>query len=178
MSAEMGLSQEEHDKMTELRNLVELLTKRVQDAEERAAGAEQRAAAAEEEAKELRQEVAELRQQTELVDRVQRASTLKPDERAIVLIQTLHAEARRNGGTATIDASAAVKALGGDVDRTLMYGEDGTFERTVDLVGDEDLLWYKKENRASSKNSRLILDLNNGEMPEKVAGHDITEVRK
>lgn len=172
MSTE-ALTQEERDKIAELRNLVEVLTTRVKDAEERAADAEERAAAAEEEAAELRQELAELRERTSLVDRVQRASTLKPEERAIVLIQTLHAEARRNGGTATIDASAAVKALGGDIDRTLMYGDDGTFQRTVDLVGDEDLLWYQTENRASSKNSRLILDLNNGEMPDTVAGHDV-----
>lgn len=124
----------------------------------------------EEEVEALRQEVSTIEDRTDLFERVNRGASLKPDERAAVILQTLYAKANRNGGSASIDVNGAVDALGGDVDRTLMYS---TFEKAEQLVDDTDIVEYKQEDRSSSKNSRLILRLENGEPPATVAGHEI-----
>lgn len=170
------------DETGQLRTLekkIEALHKQVASAKERAERAEARADEAERRVDELEAEVETLRDRTSLIDRVQRASTLKPDERAIVLIQTLHAEASSRGereneeARAAMEATEAVKALGGDADRTNMYGESGIFTRAVELVGDEDVLRYIRESRASNRNSRLALDLEDGDLPDSIRGHSI-----
>lgn len=162
------------DRLVELENRVDALQTKAKTAEDRAQEAEARADAAEERVTELEREVAALRDQTDLLQQVKKASALKPAERAAVLIQTLATEAASSDGRASMDANAAVKALGGDADRTNMYGEYGVFAKAVDLVGDEDVLWFREENRASQQNSRLILDLNEGELPATVAGHEVS----
>lgn len=135
----------------------------------------------EQELQEVRRSMEAVQEQADMMQRIKRASALKPDERAAVLIQTLYAQAKRNGERpnheprATMEAGEAVHALGGDADRTNMYGESGIFNRAVELVDDQDVLWYQKESRASKQNSRLIMDLGAGEPPATVAGYDIAE---
>jgi len=132
---------------------------------------------------ELARRVEANEQRTSVHDRVQRASALKPAERAVVLIQTLYnnalAKEKRSSAdgmpTASMDVNSAVDCLGGSVDRTLMYGETGVFKKAVDLVGDENVLYYQKEPRGAKKNSRLILDLEAGELPDKIEGFEIEE---
>jgi TolA-binding protein len=168
------------DRLTELENLVDVLRNKAQVAEDRAAAAEaeaeaaiERAEAAEARVDELESRLGGLEDRTDLLQHVRQASALKPEERAALLIQTLVTEADKNGGRATMDANEAVKACHGDADRTNMYGEYGVFARAVDLVGNEDLLSLKQESRASSKNTRLVLDLDGGALPETVAGHEV-----
>lgn len=129
----------------------------------------------EDEVADLRAENEQLRDRTDLLANVRKAANRKPEERAVVLIQTLYNEAwrnkeRGNPPLAQMDKDAAMKALGGSVQRQLVYP---TFEKAADLVGDDDLLWYQTEPRSSSKNNRLKLDLDGGEMPSMVAGHEI-----
>lgn len=164
---------EQPDPLTELENKVNTLHQRIKVLEEGRDEDQRRIAVLEEENAELKGEVATLRDRTDLFDRVRRASALKPDERAAVMIQTLYNEAEASDGRATMDVGEGVKTLGGEVDRTLMYGENGAFERAVDLVDDEEVLWYKEESRSSQKNSRLIIDLNAGPLPETANGFDL-----
>jgi hypothetical protein len=119
---------------------------------------------------ELESRLATTENRTDMLDAVEQAAALKPDERAAVLVQTLYNEAANSNGEASIDAGQAVKALGGSVDRTLMYGESGVFQKAVDAVGDEDVLELKTEDRSSKKNTRLRLDLTEGTLPDTVAG--------
>lgn len=164
---------EQPDPLTELANKVDTLHRRIKVLEEERDDDKRRIAVLEQENSGLKGELATLRDRTDLFDRVQRAAALKPEERAAVLIQTLYSEAESSDGRATMDAGKAVGALGGGVNRTLMYGENGAFQRAVDLVGNEDVLWYKEESRSSQKNSRLILDLNAGKLPQTVNGHEL-----
>lgn len=165
---------EDPDRLVALENRLDAYERRLKQAEEELQEKDRVIAAKDERIDELDARVEALEDRTDLLDRVEKASALKPEERAAVLIQTLYAKAQRNDGKASIDASGAVDALGGEVSRTLMYGESGVFQRAVDLVGDEDVLWYKKENRASNRNSRLLLDLDEGDLPDAVAGREIT----
>ena len=123
---------------------------------------------------ELEAENERLRDNERLLQRAQRNANQTPDERAIILIKTLHNEAitNRQAGreaAAEMDVREAMKALGGNIRREYMYP---TFERAVELV-DSDVLEYKKEDRSSSENSRLRLNLKRGELPSVIAGHEI-----
>lgn len=105
--------------------------------------------------------VDKLENETELVRNVGENSTPKPEVRAAVYVETLVNKARSNPNRdrAELDASGAVNAVNGNVDRTQMYGETGDFHRTVELVGNEDVLKLVKEPRGAAKNTRLVLNL-------------------
>jgi len=49
------------------------------------------------------------------------------------------------------------------------------FEEAEELVQDTDVVWYQKEERSSKKDSRLIVNLDGGDLPAQVAGVDLTE---
>lgn len=138
---------------------------------------------------ELEQEVAELRHQLEeirerdareerLFGDIRKNMANKPEKRAATLIQALNNEALTDasiGGEARaeMDVSKARTALGGSVIRQVIYP---TFERAVELIDDEDVLEYTKEDRGSDRNSRLRLNLEGDrELPEKVAGCTIRD---
>lgn len=117
----------------------------------------------------------ELDDQTEIMRRAMRSSSLKPTERAALLVQIMWRDAKRDpNGKATMDAKEAVDCLQRDVSRNAMYGEYGAFQKAVELVDDEDILYLVKESRASSKNTRLVLDLESGEPPRSAEGFDLT----
>lgn len=123
----------------------------------------------------LRERWKRTEERTDLLQHVKQSSALAPEERAAILIQTLHnkavaSEQRGEPAQSELDANQGVSALGGSIDRTLMYS---TFEKAVELVGDEAVLQYKKEDRGAAKNSRLLLNLEAGELPATVAGHEI-----
>jgi len=108
----------------------------------------------------------------ELFTRMEGNAANKPQRRAGVLIRTLYNDASASNERASLDATQAQAALGGGVDRTLMYS---TFDTAVELVGDEDVVWVTRESRASKRNTRLEVDLSAGDLPERVAGVTITE---
>lgn len=126
----------------------------------------------------LRKEVADLESRfddladrTDLLKRVKQASSLSSEKKAAVCLQTLVAEAQAGDGFATLTAREAKKTLGGDVDRTLMYK---VLPKAAELVDDDEVAWYEKEDRSSPKNSRLVVDLTAGEVPGSVAGFELT----
>lgn len=136
-------------------------------------------AARDERIDELESHLEAVSERTNLLQYIRQASSLAPEERAAVLIQTLHNEATRRGqknndesASASIDKDGAMKALGGTVERGNIYY---TFEKAEQLVGNDDVCWYQKEPRSSEQNSRLVLSLENGGLPDEVAGHAIGE---
>ena len=119
----------------------------------------------------LRQRVDALEESTELLEQIESNSAGKPTERAALLLQTLYRRAEAGDGSASLDVEAALDVLRlGQDKRTLMYH---TFERAEDMAGDSGVVRYRKESRTSEKNSRLILDLGRGELPEKAAGFEL-----
>lgn len=127
---------------------------------------------------ELQDELSRLEDRTNLLQHVKKASALESEEKIAIILQTLVEEAeqkRKNGKTASaaMDAPQAVKTLGGGVDRTTMYD---LLPRAAELVGkqEEKVCYYLREDRASQKNSRLVVNLENGEMPAMVEGYDIS----
>jgi chromosome segregation ATPase len=90
---------------------------------------QERVAALEEQNEQLLGELATLRQRTDLMDAIQSADRLKPDERAAVCTQTLYNEAwqSRHADTpepasAAMDYNKAEGALGGSINsRSLIY---------------------------------------------------------
>lgn len=134
---------------------------------------------AEQERDELRKEVSRLRERTDLLETVRRAGSMGVEERAAVLVQTLYNEARGRGQKNTKDTASAMMdynkaegALGGGVSRDQIYR---TFDRAEELVDDTDVVQYIKEDRTSPQNSRLVLTLENGALPQTIAGHAIEE---
>lgn len=119
----------------------------------------------------LEQQLEAVQENTDLLQTVERAESRKPAERAAVLIRTLRRRARTSDGRASLDVAGALDVLRLDPDkRTLMYS---TFQKAEDLVGDTDVVWYRQEPRHSDRNSRLILTLENGDVPEVANGHEL-----
>lgn len=124
----------------------------------------------------LEREIDDLSERTQLLQAIQNAGALKKDQRVAVLLQTLYNKAKRharedNGTpTATADINTYEDALGGDVETTYFYRDA---KAAVELVGDEDVLKFKQEAPGARKNSRLILNLDEGDLPAIIAGRDI-----
>ena len=138
------------------------------------------------ETKQLRREVEQLRSRTDMVQQVEQASALKPDQRAAVLIQTLYNDAHANESNglqpkAKLTNKQARSALGGGMTRSKAWQ---AMQRAVELVTkaanqehlaeEKRLLQYVKVPRSESQNSHLLLDLRNGEMPPVGTSFDIT----
>lgn len=149
---------------------------------QKATSTENRVEELEDEVEQLRYELEQVREQAAAEERlfadVRQGMANKPEERAATLIQALNNEACTDasvGGAkrAEMDVAKARTALGGSVVRQTIYP---TFERAVDLVGDERVLTYVKEDRSSDRNSRLRMDLEgDGELPNSVAGFKIRD---
>lgn len=167
------MSDEHEARMAEFESRLDAMSQRLDKSEEQNRWLEEELKKRDEHINELEHALNQLQTRTDLLDSIEQGSALRPEQRAAVLIQTLHNEAVNTNGHASIDASGAVKALGGSVDRTLMYGETGTFQKAVELINDEDVIDLKRENRSSEKNTRLRLDLSEGDVPQTVAGVEI-----
>ncbi|WP_226041592.1 hypothetical protein [Natrinema sp. DC36] len=168
----------------DLEERVKDLEARVEDAVFLADRAEDRVDELEEELYEKDERIRDLEQTVEslqdadrLMQKVHRNAADKPTERAVLLIKKLNNEAVTNeqagrNPTASMTIREALKQLnrdGVDVRRDTLYY---TFKRADELV-EGDVLRYKKEDRSSEKKSRLIADLEMGEMPSTVAGFEI-----
>lgn len=117
----------------------------------------------------------EVDDQTEIMRKAMRSSSLKPTERAALLIQIMWRDAKRDpNGKATMTVKEAYDSLQRDVTRNAFYGEHGAFQKAVELVDDTDVLYLVKESRASKKNTRLVLDLEEGYPPQTAQGFDLT----
>ncbi|MDR9380718.1 MAG: hypothetical protein RI560_03470 [Natronomonas sp.] len=120
---------------------------------------------------ELREDLTAVDERTELMNKVQRFDAGKPTERAAVLIQTLRNRAIEGDDRAALDVQGALDVLRLDKSkRTLMYE---TFEKAEAMVDDPAVLTYKKENQHADKNSRLAINLTNGDVPKRAAGFDL-----
>jgi len=120
--------------------------------------------------------IEELQDRTDMLETVKKASSMKIDQRAAVLIQVLYNKAWSRGRKtneeprAALDYNDASNALGGCVGRSTIYR---TMTKAEQLVDDTDVLQKIKEDRSSSKNTRLALDLTEGDLPSRVDGHVI-----
>jgi len=130
------------------------------------------------ELEEARSEIQSLRERTGLLQTVKNGSSMKIDERAAVMVQTLYNEAwqkqqsnANNQPKASMDYNEATKALGGSPDRSAIYR---AMKKAEELVGDTAVCRKVKEGRSSDKNTRLVIDLDGGELPDVVAGQSIT----
>jgi len=146
---------------------------------EREMAKDQRIDDLEDELAEARNEIEHLRDRTGLLETVQKGSAMAIDERAAVLIQTLYNQAweRKTSDAATnpkaaIDYKAAQAALGGTIARSKIYR---TFDKAEALVDDTSVVEKVGEARGSSKNTRLRLSLEDGDVPATVAGQEITQ---
>jgi DNA repair exonuclease SbcCD ATPase subunit len=114
----------------------------------------------------------ELEERTDLLQAVQKASSLKPEERAVVCIQTLYNRASaRDPRLAEMDVQAAINALGGSVKRHHIYPVFDVVDDLEDV--DDDVLQVVREDRASEENTRIVLNLEAGELPSMVLGHEL-----
>jgi len=123
--------------------------------------------------KELESELEKITDDRELLNTVRRNAAGDRSAQAAICIQSLTRQARRNAkNRASMDAEGCLDTLQGNIDRTNTYD---VFERAEELVENTEVVWYQKEDRSSKKNSRLIVNLDGGDLPAQVAGVDLTE---
>jgi len=128
-----------------------------------------------EENRKLRARLQEVENSNSLLAKAKQAELSSPEERAVACIQKLKNKADATGADrVAIDQEAGWEAVEYAVDRTTVYD---IFRKAEKLLGRPDVLWYQSESRSSEKNSRLILDRSEGDLPESVAGHTVSDVR-
>lgn len=119
----------------------------------------------------LESAVEELQTRNSLIEKASAGSVTKAKDRQAILVQKLYTRAKNSNGRASIDAKQAHEQIFNEEwSRQLMY-ED--FNKAVKNVGDPNVLYVKKESRASNRNTRLILDLTNGTLPPTLHGEKI-----
>jgi HAD superfamily hydrolase (TIGR01549 family) len=129
-----------------------------------------------EQIRDLERELNEHRENTRLLKAINRASSSQKGHRVAILVQYLYNKAKRHGRedggqpAATADINDYEAALGGDVEHTYFYRDA---KAAVDMVGDTDVLTFRKEAPGARKNSRLILDLTEGNLPSAIGVHEI-----
>lgn len=144
----------------------------------------ERVTALEEQNEQLVGELATLRQRTDLMNAIQSADRLKPDERAAVCAQNLYNEAwqGRHADTpepaaASMDWQKAQGALGGSVtSRQLIYDALERAEELADeqLGQNQEVVRYIKESRGADRNTRLVVDLREQDpFPLEVGGDEV-----
>lgn len=128
----------------------------------------------------LENQLQEVDDRTDLLQKLGENSATSAEQKISIIVQRLVNEASRRGAKsndeparASVDAKGAVDTLQGTIDRTTVYGETGLFKQAERLVDDTDVLYYITESRSSSKNSRLVLNLEAGTPPASIAGHKI-----
>lgn len=108
---------------------------------------------------------------TDLLSLVENSDEITAKQRRIALIQHLKkaAEKERERGRdakASLNKKEAEAALKyPDIDRTTFYDD---LRKAPSLVGKKDVLWYESN---SGGESRMKLNLENGELPGNVVGH-------
>lgn len=164
---------------TDAKNLARRTQQKLNDVRKREKERERRIDDLEAELEATKQEVSELRDRTGLLETVKSGASMKIDERAAVLIQTLYNKAWKRkqkdantNPTASMDYNAAEAALGGSVARSTILR---TFDKAEQLVGDDDVVEKVSEDRSSKKNTRLLLDLSGGDVPATIAGQRISQ---
>ena len=119
----------------------------------------------------LRAEIERLDARTDLLSLVENSDEMTAKQRRIALIQHLKkaAEKERERGRdakASLNKKEAEAALKyPDIDRTTFYDD---LRKAPRLVGKKDVLWYKSN---SGGESRLKMNLENGDLPGDVVGH-------
>lgn len=151
----------------ELERRLDALSKRIGVLEEQNEWLEEQLKERDEEIETLRERIDELEDRSQLLDRVLDHGPSSRKKRAALLLQVLYNDAISSNGKAAMDVNAGLENLNRQVDRTTVYG---IFDEAVDAVGDEDVCYVIKESRASKKNTRLVLEPDEGTVPEKVGG--------
>lgn len=121
---------------------------------------------------EAEERIAELERRSELLDRVLQHENSSRKKRAALLLQVLYNDAVSSNGEAAMDARSGWENLNRTVDRTTVYD---IFDEAVEAVGDPEVCYIQRESRSSAKNTRLVLEPEEGAVPAQVAGVPVKE---
>lgn len=157
------------------------LEDRVTKLESRLGGISEVATAHDGDIEAIQREVASLRQEidsmrADLQDVRNLADMLQPDpdtsmskeQRGAHALLTLYRKASAaSDGTAALDAGGVVDANQGQIKRAYAYE---IMRAVPDLVNDDGVCWLKTEDRSSKRNTRVVLDLTNGDVPASTEG--------
>ncbi|WP_435125462.1 hypothetical protein [Halobaculum sp. D14] len=119
----------------------------------------------------LEERVAANEDANEMVVSVAENSGTKYGEYAAVVLRTLHREATKStSNTASMDAKKCEHTLQSRIDRTNTY----RLMRKIDEWAESPAVYWI-ENPDASSNKRLVVDLDEGEVPKRIKGHPVTE---
>lgn len=117
----------------------------------------------------LRDRLDEIDARTDMMRLVEDSSDLGPHQRSTALLQHMRQEALNTSGDdqATINRDTAERVLHyPDIDRTTFITD---MRRAAKLVGDEDVCWYEGREDGTTREARLILDLEAGDLPTEIS---------
>ena len=123
------------------------------------------------EIEDLRSDVESLDARTDLLRLVEQSDEMTGKQRSVALVQNLRRAAKKERdrgrqAKASVDREEAERALQHpNVDRTTVYDD---MRRAARLVGNEDVVTYVS---ASGGGSRLQLNLEAGDLPNRIVGH-------
>lgn len=166
------MSDDHEGRIRDLEARLDAMSKRLDTAEQDRSQLEYDLQQANARVDELEHELEEMERRTDLLKRVDTHNPTSRKERAGLLLQVLYNDATGSNRRAEMDARAGWENLNRSIDRTAVYD---IFDTIVAAVDDEDVAYVQKEDRSSKRNTRLCLDLPEGDVPDEVGGVPIKE---
>jgi len=106
-----------------------------------------------------------------LLKDVRQSNASRTEQRTAQCMITLENMAQRGRSNASsMDADGIINALGGSISRSFAYDMMRYIQEAVD---DETVCWKETHPRNSQKNTRVVLNLDAGDLPQTYAGIDL-----
>lgn len=107
----------------------------------------------------------------ELLANIAESSRTTSDERTTLVVETLRARAAvRDPPKHSLDSNDIANVLQGKIHRPNVYP---LMDHIEDEVGRPDVCYKVTEPRGSKQNTRLVIDLTEGDVPDRIAGQKI-----
>lgn len=123
------------------------------------------------ELKHLREEVAELQDQTDMLKSVRRAGASNREEKVAIVLMNIREKAER-GGRGQMTAENIVDTLQNQIERTTAYS---IMDKAVEMVEKPDVLFVERFDRHDDRNTRLVMDRTEGDLPPTLEGFDLRQ---
>lgn len=123
------------------------------------------------EVKHLREEMADVQDQTDMLKNVRKAAASSREEKVAIVLMNIREKASKNG-VARMEPEDIINTLQNQVERTSTYGIMDAAERMVD---DKDILYVDRYDRHDDRNTCLVMDRSEGDLPPQVAGFDLRQ---
>lgn len=123
------------------------------------------------ELKHLREELADVQDQTDMLKNVRKAAASSREEKVAIVLMNIREKAQQHG-EGRMDPEDIVNTLQNQIERTTAYS---IMDAAVEMVEDKDILYVDRYDRHDDRNTALVMDRAEGDLPPALAGYDLRQ---